>query len=126
MYLLSLVKIESIDPSESSKTRLTSKSVKALLPITSIVDMAVEVPSSTSISTSTLFLGRSFCVTTTVAPYLPCCEYCACSPLVIKSKVALLRTEPSLMPSPFNAASRSSVLIAELPSIYIFEIVGLS
>ena len=75
MYLLSLVNTERIEPSVSSKTLLISASVKDSLPIISIDDIAVEDPSSMSMSISTLFLGLSFCLTSTVAPYLPCCEY---------------------------------------------------
>ena len=52
--------------------------------------------------------------------------YCACNPRVIKSSVALLRTDPSDIPSEPRAPKRSSVGIAEFPSILIDEIVGLS
>ena len=62
----------------------------------------------------------------TEAPYLPCCEYCACNPFIIKSRVTLFKTEPSDTPSDARAANKSSVFIAEFPSISIPDIVDLS
>jgi Na+-transporting methylmalonyl-CoA/oxaloacetate decarboxylase beta subunit len=68
---LLLLRNEKKDPSDNSKPLSSSSLVKISFPIILIFLILALLPSSTSIWTSTLFLGFLISSISTAAPYLP-------------------------------------------------------
>ena len=83
-------------------------------------------PSSTSILISILFLGLATSSISTPAPYLPLEAYERINSDLTFSKVDLLYTSPSLMPTPSRLSISCSVFKALFPDISIADIEGLS
>ena len=84
------------------------------------------VPSSTTILISILFLGFTISSISTSAPYLPFDAYERTSSDFTLSKVDLLYTSPSLIPTPSKLSINCSVFSALFPEISISDIDGLS
>ena len=75
---------------------------------------------------SILFLGLGTSFISTPAPYLPFDAYDLTNSDFTFSRVDLLYTSPSLIPTPSRLSNSCSVLSALLPDISIDEIDGLS
>ena len=100
--------------------------MKISFPIIFIFSIFALLPSSTSISISIRFLGLFISSISTVAPYLPLAEYDLTNSDFTFSKVDLLYTSPSLIPTPSRLSNNCSVFKALFPDSSIADMDGLS